>query len=167
MPTGDPWLKAVKPRTSRDVRLHMVELAVESNPFFRASDIEVRRPGPTYTVDTLQKLAEDLGSDTELFFLLGMDSLAEFPKWRSPERVVQLCTPVVFRRPSASDGAPEAAIRKVPSLRRKLIVLDAPVFEVSSSEIRRRVAEGRSVRYLVPDAVERFISEQGLYLEPN
>ncbi|MBI2171825.1 MAG: nicotinate-nucleotide adenylyltransferase [Chloroflexi bacterium] len=163
MPAGDPWLKVEKPRTPPEVRLRMVALAVASNAFFRASDIEVRRQGPSYTVDTLEALGAKLGPQHELFFLMGLDALAELPRWYRPERVVELCTPVAFSRPGASRDGPEAVVSKLPLLRRKLVLLDGPVLEVSSMEIRRRVAEGRSIRYLVPDAVEQFIRAEGLY----
>lgn len=163
MPTGDPWLKAEKPQTPPAVRLRMVELAVASNTFFRASDMEVRRQGPTYSVDTLELLDAELGPQHELFFLMGVDALVELPRWREPERVVELCTPVAFNRPGATQAKLEAVMKRLPLLRRKLVLLDGPVLEVSSSEIRQRVAEGRSIRYLVPDAVERFIRAEELY----
>ncbi len=164
MPTGDPWLKREKPKTPGALRVRMAELATASNAFFRASGMEVRREGPTYTVDTLAALQKDLGPQDELFFLLGMDSLLDFPHWQEPARVVELCTPVAFRRPGAPEQRLDAVTKEVPLLRRKLVLLDAPLLEISSTDIRRRVAEGRSIRYLVPEAVEGFIREKGLYV---
>ncbi|MBI4203166.1 MAG: nicotinate-nucleotide adenylyltransferase [Chloroflexi bacterium] len=163
IPTGDPWLKREKPLASPAERLRMVELAVESNAFFHALDVEVRREGPTYTADTLEYLRGDLTPQDELFFMLGMDSLAELPRWYRPNRVVELCSPVAFRRPGVSEHVLEAAMKAAPLLRRKLILMDTPLLDVSSTDIRQRVAEGRSIRYLVPDAVEEFIRENRLY----
>lgn len=166
IPTGDPWMKPEKPRTSPEMRLRMVELAVEANPAFKASDSEVRREGPTYTVDTLQALRATGDPADEYFFLLGMDSLAGLPRWRQASKVVELCTIAVFRRPGAPEQGVEAVVKELPLLKGKLVQLDTPVLEISSTDIRRRIASGRSIRYLVPQAVGAFIRANGLYQEP-
>ncbi len=163
MPTGDPWLKREKPKTAGEQRLRMVELAVASNPFFFVSDMEVRRAGPTYTVDTLEALRQNLNPSDEICFLLGMDSLLDLPRWHEPGHVLEMCTPVAFRRPGATEQRLEAVKSEFPLLGDKLKLMDAPLLEISSTGIRQRVAQGRSIRYLVPEQVEGFIRESGLY----
>ncbi len=163
IPAGDPWLKASGPLSPGDLRLDMVRRATASNPFFQVSDIEVKRSGPTYTVDTLVSLHSTWEVPTEAFFILGLDALIELPRWRDPERFVELCTPVVFTRSANSLAQLEDVKAVVPGLREKLCVLEGPVIEVSSTEIRRRIAVGGSVRYMVPPEVSELIARHGLY----
>ena len=163
IPAGDPWLKASEPLSPADLRLDMVRSATASNPFFQVSDIEVKRSGPTYTVDTLENLHSTWEVPTEAFFILGLDALIELPRWRDPERFVELCTPVVFTRSANSQAQVEDVKAVVPGLREKLRVLEGSVIEVSSTEIRRRIAVGGSVRYMVPPEVSELIARHGLY----
>ena len=160
---GAPWMKADYAVSPADLRLQMVRLAVASNPFFRASAVEVERPGPTYTVDTLEALKQEWGPEAEVFFLLGMDALADLPRWKDPGRFLQLCTPVVFARPGHELSVLDEAEAQLPGLKKRVKVLEGPSLGISSTEIRRRIALGKSVRYLVPAMVERFIAEHGLY----
>ncbi len=160
---GRPWMKADYPVSSGELRLEMVRLAVAPNPFFRASAVEVDRPGPSYTVDTLETLRQEWGAEAEVYFLLGMDALADLPRWKEPERFLELCTPVVFDRPEHPRSALDEIEAQLPGLRNKLRFLDGPSIGVSSTDVRRRVAQGKSIRYLVPAQVERFITERGLY----
>ncbi|MSQ22186.1 MAG: nicotinate-nucleotide adenylyltransferase [Dehalococcoidia bacterium] len=160
---GAPWMKADYAVSPADLRLQMVRLAVASNPFFRASAVEVDRPGPTYTVDTMQTLRQEWGPETEIFFLMGMDALADLPRWKDPGRFLQLCAPVVFGRPGLAMSSLDDVEAQVPGMKKRTRVLDGPSIGVSSTEIRSRVAQGKSIRYLVPATVERFIAEYGLY----
>ncbi len=162
---GGPWMKEAASVSPGDLRLEMVRLAVPANPFFRASAVEVERPGPTYTVDTLEALRQEWGTEAEVFFLMGMDALVDLPRWKNPARFLQLCTPVVFARPEHPTSAVDDVESRVPGLKKKLRVLDGPSIGVSSAEIRRRVAQGLSIRYLVPAQVEQFIAEHRLYRE--
>ncbi len=162
VPAGEPWFKAGEPVTDAGHRLNMVRLAVESNPRFSVSDVEVVRPGPSYTIDTLEKLHEDAPPGTEFFLVLGLDALAEIHRWRSPERVFELATVVGVSRPGAEFDS--AILRDIfPSAAERVIMLDVPMVDVGATELRRRAAEGNSLRYLVPDSVERYIREHGLY----
>ncbi len=162
VPAGQPWFKAGEPVTDAEHRLNMVRLAVESNPRFSVSDVEVARPGPSYTVDTLAQLHEDMPQDTEFFLVLGLDALAEMHRWRRPERVFELATVVGVSRPGAEFDS--AILRDIfPSAAERVIMLDVPMVDVGATELRRRAAEGSSLRYLVPDGVERYIREHGLY----
>ncbi len=168
MPAGQPWLKAhphAPGLTPGHHRLRMVELAVADNPAFQAARHEVDRPGPTYSVDTLEALAAELGPGVSLYFILGQDALADFHRWKAPERVLELCRLAVAPRPGSQ--APEwAEIFTRHSLPAgQVTLLEAPQVDISGTGIRRRVAEGRSIRYLTPNAVAEYIREQGLYRE--
>jgi nicotinate-nucleotide adenylyltransferase len=141
-------------------RLEMVRRACADNAAFEPSTIELDRPGPSYTVTTLEELAAArLG---ELFFILGADALADLPRWYAIERVVALARIVAVGRPgSKPDLASLASL--LPSLPERLTLLEGPRLEISSSELRQRVAEGRPIRYLTPDPVISYIDEHELY----
>ena len=163
MPTGQPWLKAGQEITAAHHRMAMVELAVESNPFFSSSDMEVRRPGPTYTVDTLAALRCHLGTEAEIFLILGLDSLSDLSRWHEPRRIFELSTVVVMSRPGVADFDQQSLDAISPGAERTVVVLDGPAIGISGTDVRRRVAEGLSIKYRVPEAVEAHINEHGLY----
>ena len=167
IPAGQPWLRAEQPAADGPDRLRMVELAVKSNPAFEASSQEVDRPGPTYTVDTLEVLKEEfsreLGPDTVLHCIIGMDALEQFHRWKDPERLVELCHLAVVNRPGYQGVDVNEVVGRYPKAGTRLTLLNVPRIEISSTEIRKRVSEGISIRYLVPDSVEGYIREQGLY----
>ena len=102
VPARDPWMKAGQPLTSGHDRLSMARLAVEDNPFFRVSTLELERPGPSYTVDTLKALQKEYGPEAQLFFILGSDAFARFDEWKDPEGILGLATLVVVDRPGAT-----------------------------------------------------------------
>ena len=163
IPTGQPYFKANREITQAGHRMAMVELAVESNPHFRASNLETERPGPTYTVETLMELRDQLGAGTEIYVILGLDSLEELDRWHQPERVLEMSTIVGVSRP----GSPRLDTRMLDAIRpgasARVVLLDGPLIGVSGSEIRRRVSGGLAIRYHVPEAVEAYIYEHGLY----
>ena len=163
IPTGRPWLKADQNVTESDHRLAMVKLAVGSHPHFCVSDIEVRRQGPTYTVDTLNQLRRQYDSDTEIFLILGMDSLNELARWRNPERLFDLCTVVGISRPGQDDIDLDKLESIAEGASGKVILMPGPSVGISGAEIRDRAAHGRSIRYRVPEAVETYILDHGLY----
>ena len=163
IPTGRPWLKSDGQITAGSLRLEMVRLAVADNPAFDSSAIEIDRPGLTYSVDTLEELVEQWGPDVEINFIIGVDSLLSLPRWKDPERFLDLCTLTAITRPGYSSDALEEVKRRFPALERKLGLIEGPLIDISGTEIRRRVALGLSVKYLVPPKVESFIAEQGLY----
>jgi nicotinate-nucleotide adenylyltransferase len=161
VPAGQPWLKPDRDITPVVHRVEMVRRAIAGNPQFRLSTLEIERRGPSYTVDTLAKLQEQLGREASLFFLLGHDTLAALPQWKEPKKVAELCRLVVAPRIGSRNLRRLQA--EIPGLLDKVIQLDMPVIGVSSSDIRRRVAQGLSIRYLVPDRVAEYITEHGLY----
>jgi nicotinate-nucleotide adenylyltransferase len=161
VPAGQPWLKLGRNITLAVHRVEMVRCAIADNPHFKLCTLEVERPGPSYTVDTLTMLRKQLGSEASFFFILGRDTLAELPLWKEPEKLVQLCRLVVAPRLGSKDLKHlETAI---PRLLDKVIQLDMPVIGISSSGIRQRIAQGLSIRYLVPAEVEKYITEHKIY----
>ena len=162
VPAGQPWQKAGRPVTPGRLRLAMVERAVAGNPGFVADPREVDRPGPSYTDETVAELAAETGS--EPWFILSAEALAGFATWRDPERILGLARICVVPR----DGSPDAALasfrERFPGAAGRLIILDQPRLAISSTRIRARVRAGRSIRYLVPDAVVDLISEYALYV---
>ena len=161
VPAGQPLLKPDRNVTPADHRVEMVRCAIADNPHFKLCTLEVERPGPSYTVDTLTMLREQLGSEASLFFILGRDTLAELPSWKEPKKLVQLCRLVVAPRLGAKDL--KHLETEIPGLLDKVIQLDMPVIGISASGIRQRIAQGVSIRYLVPAEVEKYIAEQKVY----
>lgn len=147
-----------------DRRSEMIRLAIAGHPAFRVDEIEKDRPGLSYTADTLDDLRRRRPDD-QLFLLVGSDTLAELPTWHAPERVVRAAGLVVMRRPGHAVPPVDeldSAIGESVSLQ----TVDVPLIDVSSRDIRRRVGAGRSVRYMLPRAVEVYIAEKGLYRQP-
>ena len=162
VPAGRPWMKAGQSVTAAIDRLSMVRLAVEDNPFFRACSVDIQRSGMSYTVDTLGELQEDYGPDANLFFIMGTDTFARFEEWKDPDEILKLATVVVVDRPGATTWSEEVG-EQLGSTGR-VMRLEGLNLDISSMDIRRRVSEGTSIRYLVPEPVERYIYARGLYI---
>ena len=165
VPTGQPWIKEGRPVSEAHHRLGMARLAVADNPAFQVSSVEVDRPGPTYTVDTLQELRRQQPSKPDIYFILGVDTLEEFSRWREPARILELCTLVVVTRPG--HGEPDRASLEAlaPGAASKLQFLSGLQVGITGTEIRRRVAADLPIRYWVPRPVEEYIAKHGLYRE--
>ena len=163
MPTGEAPHKRIDPEPGAEVRLEMARLAAADDELVEASDLEVHRPGPSYTVRTLQELRDERPED-ELFFLMGADVAAHLEEWREPERLVELARLGIAGRPGTLLDEVETALERLGAGERAEVVR-MPEIGVSSTRIRRRVAEGRPIRYLVPDPVAAVIAERGLYRE--
>ncbi len=170
IPAGQPWMKEGRPLSPPEHRLNMVRLAIQSNPVFRASCMEIQRPGPTYTVDTLRELHQESGGVDLYYLILGADSVAEFHHWNQPEEVLHFCSLVAAPRPgfppigqALLDSIRDIGQKDGNGVEEKLVVLEGPMVDISGAEIRRRVAGGLSVRYQVPQEVERYIHRYGLY----
>jgi len=162
VPAGQPWLKLDRNITPAAHRVEMVRRAIADNPHFKLCTLEVERPGPSYTVDTLTMLRKQLGSESSLSFILGRDTLAGLHLWKEPKKLVQLCRLVVAPRLGSKDLKHLATA--IPGLLDKVIQLDMPVIGISSAEIRQRLAQGLTIRYLVPPEVEKYITEHKIYL---
>jgi nicotinate-nucleotide adenylyltransferase len=158
---GHPPHKPSRPITPDHHRVAMVELAIADNPAFALSRVDLDRAGPHYTVDMLALLQRQY-PQAELYFLMGGDSLAQFPTWRDPAGIVRQSRLAVMSRPRYE---PDLAVLEaaVPDLRRRLLWLDAPYLDLAASDLRLRVWRGLPLRYLVPLAVEAYVREHHLY----
>ena len=148
-------------RTSVDDRLEMVRIAIAGHPAFEVSDLETRRPGPHYSVETLEEVHRERPDDA-LFFLIGADSLADLPSWREPGRIAQMAAIVVVNRPGLEEVDPTRLPDFGPGAH-PMVAVTIPPVGIASSDLRRRLAEGRSIRYMVPRGVEAYIEAHGLY----
>ena len=162
------WVPAGKPPHKRGQivsddrdRVAMIELALAAAPRDKVSTIELERPGPSYTADTLETLAQDL-APAELVFIMGEDSLRDFPTWKDPERILAVAELAVAGRPGI-DTDVDDLVQQLPELEHRVTLVPMAELQVSSSEIRRRVAEGEPIADLVPAAVAEYIAREGLY----
>ncbi len=153
VPAGAPWQKADRQVSDAEHRWQMTKAAVEGVPYFEADDREVRRDGWSYTIDTLRSFPEE----EQITLILGADAAAGLRSWHEPAAVLERATIAVMPRPGADAGAVADAAGEV-------TWLDTPLLTISGTELRRRRGEGRSVRFLVPDAVYAYIPDEGLYL---
>jgi nicotinate-nucleotide adenylyltransferase len=163
VPAGQPWRKAGHELSPREHRLAMVRLAVGGNPHFAVSSLEIEREGPSYTAETLAALRDELAADSEVFFVLGQDSLADLPNWWQPQSIMSLARLAVAARSAWEQAQADALEREVPGISQRLVWLDMPRIDISSTAVRERVRRGLSIRYWVPPAVEEYIREHGLY----
>jgi len=164
VPAGQPWLKVDISLSDAEHRVQMVRLAIADKPYFKVSTMEIERAGPSYTVDTIAELQAQVGAGDELFFILGWDNLTELPQWREPSRLITMCNLVAVPRPGYPCPNLKALEALVPGLSQRLMLMDKPEIDISALEIRSRVARGLSVRHLVPEPVNKYIKEHGLYI---
>ncbi len=167
IPAGDPPHKPGLVQTDKHHRLKMVQLALASNPHFLISRIEIDRPGPSYLVDTLRLLRQEWGKEAKLSFIIGGDSLELFATWHDPMGILaQLDHLIVVRRPGyVEDIAYNKQLEgQLPGISRHLLTVKVPQLDISSTDLRRRVREGLPIKYQVPEAVEAYIKQHGLYL---
>lgn len=162
IPAAQPPHKPGRDISPVEDRLAMVEAAVEGNPAFEISRLEIERSGPSYTVDTLTALCEAAPGD-RLALILSAESYSEFGSWHEPRRILDLAALVVAPRVGYADADPDLIARQFPEVRATVAFMDGPRIRLSASEIRQRAADGRSVRYLVPDAVAAYIGDHDLY----
>jgi nicotinate-nucleotide adenylyltransferase len=157
---GEPPHKR-RERSSVTHRLEMARIAVAGHSAFAVSELECTRPGPHYSVETLEAVRRE-HPDDDLFFLIGADSLNDLPGWREPGRIAQLATVVVVNRPGIEEVDPE----HLPSFgagSHPVVAVTIPPIGIASTDLRRRVSEGKSIRYMVPRGVEAYIDAQRLY----
>lgn len=164
MPTMNPPHKSDMSIVSAEHRINMVREAIKDNLHFIISDIELKRPGITYTSDTLKALKED-EPDTEYYFIVGGDSLMMMADWMDPQTVFNLSTIIAGGREQCSQEQLEEQVSYLENAYKgKIILLDMPLIEISSEKIRDRVANGKSIRYYAPDEVVSYIKEHNLYV---
>ena len=164
IPTGKPWLKESLEITDGFNRLEMVKIATKSNPRFVASSIEIDRSGPTYTIDTLRYLKDKLGTETRIYFILGLDTLANFHRWNRPEEILDLCEFVVSNRPGfGNTKILDEQLERFESIGSITTLLNIPMLDISGTNLREMIRHGLSIKYRVPDGVEEYIYSNGLY----
>jgi nicotinate-nucleotide adenylyltransferase len=156
VPTGQPWQKTQAPVSPAEDRYLMTVIATASNPRFSVSRVDIDRPGPTYTIDTLHDLRDRYGENSELFFITGADALEAILGWHRSDELFGMAHFVGVTRPGhdlSDAGFPDGAVTLV----------EVPALAISSTDCRARVAAGAPVWYLVPDGVVQYISKRSLY----
>jgi nicotinate-nucleotide adenylyltransferase len=170
VPAGQPPHKPGQAITAGEHRLAMVELAIAGNDRFAVDRIELDRPGPSYTVETLEVLraaGADRGLEPQLTLILSAEAFLSLPTWNDPARVLELaCVAVAPREGYPGAGAAFVA-KHFPGQVDRVIFLDGPRLRLSATELRERAAAGRTLRYLVPDAVAAYIDDHDLYRNPR
>jgi nicotinate-nucleotide adenylyltransferase len=161
IPAADPPHKQAEQKTPVEHRLEMLRLALNGNPHFAISRVDIDRAGPHYSLDTVQ-IVQAQYPEAELYFVMGSDSLRDLPLWHRPAELIRLCKLAVMRRPGA-EVWPDMHEQILPGLAERVVMIDSPLIEVSSTEIVRRLGEGCSVRYLLPDSVLAYIQQHNLY----
>ena len=157
IPSATPPHKKNNEVLPANIRYKIVSLAIRENPDFRVSDLEIKRGGISYTVDTLQEIVKAGNQKDELFWFVGMDNLIDFPNWRQPNKILELCKLIAVQRKGFSIDQVESSLRK------QVLFSSAPLIEISSSSIRKRIEKNYSIRYFVPDDVREFIKTNHLY----
>lgn len=150
------------PTATAQQRLTMVRLAIADNPHFAVSDLEIRRGGKSYTVDTLRFLKNLYGPSYILYFISGMDTIEDLPHWNHPEDILSLCEFVGAARPGSTNVV-DAMKRHFGPLGKHIVPLPVPTMNISSTELRRRIRQGLSIRYMMPPAVAAYIEKNGVY----
>ncbi|MBE3588342.1 MAG: nicotinate-nucleotide adenylyltransferase [Thermoanaerobacteraceae bacterium] len=163
IPAGRPPHKTGRQISSAHHRWIMTELAVASNPFFDTSTLEVDRPGYSYTIDTVREV-RDLYPGAEIYFITGADAVLEILGWKNVDELLTMCWFIAATRP----GYPLGNLRRrlsgiAPAPMNRIITMEVPALAISSTEIRTRVQEGRPIKYLLPEPVEAYILNRGLY----
>ena len=166
LPAGVPPHKPGAVTAPAEDRVAMVRLAIAGNATFELSRVDVDRPGPSYTADSVRLIAEaerTAGRDPDLVLIMSAETLAGLPDWHEPTRLLAACRVAVV--PREGHPAPDLAwiAAQFPGQANRIVMLDGPRLGISSTGVRERIATGRSIRYLVPDAVEHYIADHGLY----
>lgn len=162
IPAADPphknWAQGATPRQ----RYEMVQLAIESNPAFGISDMEIKRQGPSYSRDTLAQLVQEHGEDAEFYFIVGADSIVTLHTWNRVEELLTLCH---FIGASRRGSEPDRRIleKQFGELARKIHCIVTPEWDISSTDIRSRIQQGKSIKYIVPEKVEQYIYGEKIY----
>ena len=169
VPAGIPPHKPTT-RTSVDERIAMLRCVLDEHDYFELSRVEIDRPGPHYTIDTV-RIIQDQNPGTDLFFIMGGDVYRDLPTWDRPQEMFATCKLVVavMRRPGF--GNPDLALDmhedQIPGLKDNAMMLNSPLVEISSTELVERLGQGKTIQYMVPDKILDFIQRYHLYEEPT
>ena len=163
VPSGTPWLKESTKVLSKNKRVSMTGMAIEDNPDFALSTIEIDREGNSYSYETVEELKR-MQPQTDFYFIMGADSLLEIARWKHPDRLMTECTLLVAVRDDCDrEGLEKQIIYLTDKYQADIKILPANRIDISSTKIRRMIREGKSVRYMLPDQVIRFIQKNHLY----
>ena len=165
VPSGQPPHKTDKFISDKESRWLMTEFAIVTNPHFEVSPVEIFRDGFSYSADTVTYFRSKMRPDAELFFITGADAIMEIITWKKLDELFAGCTLIAATRPGFQPRIMKERLEKEldPRFLEKIITIEVPAMAISSTDIRDRVALGRSIKYLVPETVEQFIHKQGLY----
>jgi nicotinate-nucleotide adenylyltransferase len=164
-PVGTPPHKPGAPVSAAQARYRMTELGIAGNERFAISDLDLAGEAPSYTVDLLREIHARV-PDATLVFIIGADSLRDFPTWHDPDGIARMCRLAVGARPGV-EVDPDQIMARVPALHDRLDLVETPRLDISATEIRQRVRAGQSIRYLVPDPVWDFIRSRKLYRQAS
>ena len=163
VPSGTPWLKESTKVLSKNKRVSMTGMAIEDNPDFALSTIEIDREGNSYSYETVEELKR-MQPKTDFYFIMGADSLLEIERWKHPDRLMAECTLLVAVRDDCDrEGLEKQIIYLTDKYQADIKILPANRIDISSTKIRQLIREGKSVRYMLPDQVIRFIQKNHLY----
>ena len=165
IPAGQPAIKPKDEVTPAEHRLAMLRLAVEGKPELRVSEMEIERPGPSYTVDTIAQLRNSSGEENDLYFIIGWDSLLQMPEWREPARIIEMCRLIAVPRPGYRRPDMNKLDERIPGIKQRTILLDKPLIDINASAIRKMAAGGESIESFVPGPVAEYIKKFNLYRE--
>ena len=166
LPAGQPWMKSDRSISPARHRTAMIALALQSRPYFKTSTIEIEHQGPSYSVNSIAELKAQAVEPTDWYFILGWDNLAKIPQWKEPAKLIEMCFLAAVPRPGYERPNMKKLEAALPGISKKVILMDKPRLEISATDIRNRVAQGIPISGLVPEAVEKYIKENGLYRKP-
>lgn len=158
IPTGNPPHKNASEIISAEHRLNMIKLAIAGREGFEVSDMEIKRKGKSYTLDTIKQIEKSYGNDADIYFIAGVDSVLDLPNWRNPLEILSAVHFIAVERPKFSLSKLEEGYRK------KITAVEGISIDISSSDIRNRIKEGKDVKKLIPESVEKYIRNNGLYI---
>ena len=164
LPAANPPHKPTQTLASGEARLEMIHRSIDGVDGFSVSEIDLRRPGPSFTADSLEEVRKTVSSETDLYFLMGMDSLRDFPGWHRPDKIARLAQLGIARRPGVDVSLIDIE-RQVPEARGRIEIVNVPLIDISSSDIRDRARTGRPFRFQVMPGVADYIRKSGLYRE--
>lgn len=165
IPSGMPPHKSIGEVADASHRFNMVKCAIDSNPYFEACHLEVDRTGYTYSIDTLTSIKSLYAGGTEFYFIIGADVVPELVTWKEFTGVLEMCSFIAILRPGHNTEAFKLQIDELTNrYQAKIIIAKAPLIDISSTDIRNRIIAGRTIKYMVPDCVEKYILDNGLYL---
>lgn len=164
IPAANPPHKQNQKVTPAIHRYIMTAMATYSNPYFHVSSIELDRPGPSYTIDTIYELIDKFGPQTEIYFITGADAIQEIPTWDRIEELLGLCQFIAATRPGCVPSVDNIKEYFGELGKDRIHRLNTPELEISSTDIRARIKKSCSIKYIVPESVENYIIKEGLYL---